>query len=768
MKRIVYLVLLCSPIFIIAQTAPHIIPVPVSLQLTQGSFLLDAKVAINAPANAEIKRVTDVFDASVKQVTGVALQTNKVAAKTISFKLDKIGDIGDEGYTLNVTPNKIEVSANTAKGLFYAVQSLLQTLPFSRTNEVAAIPCMQVKDYPRFKWRGMMLDVSRHFFSPELVKEFIDLLSMYKMNTLHWHLVDGAGWRIEIKKYPRLTEQAAWRIDDRGKPWNWAELEFNKDRTKATYGGYYTQEQAKQIVAYAKARNVNVVPEIEMPGHSEAAMAAYPELSCNSKVNFNTVGNFYASKSEGNYCAGNDAAFNFLQDVLTEIINIFPSTYIHVGGDEVDKTSWKHCAKCQARMKAEGLKDENELQSYFIKRIEKFIVSKKRKMIGWDEILEGGLAPEATVMSWRGEEGGIQAAKMQHDVVMTPGSPLYFDHYQGDPETEPLAFGGFNTLKKVYSYEPIPAELPAENAKYILGSQANLWTEQIGTAEHVEYMTLPRMPALAEVLWSPKEKRDWKDFNARLKPHLFGFEQKGIRYSKGNFKVDIKPIMENGNFTISLETENPDAAIYYTLDGSTPTTGSLLYQKPFTVNTSLTVKAVMALQNSIVNTKPAEQSFTFNKATGKNVVYAKPYNKHYAANGPNSLTDGARGTKDISKLWHGFNGDDLIATIDLGDAVSASSITLGCLQNYSQWIFLPKSVKFEVSEDGVNFTEVKVIANTIPATDKAILIHDFTASFEPKKVKAVRVTAKSLGVCPKGHGGEGQPCWIFADEIVVE
>lgn len=768
MKRFVYLVFICSPLFIVAQTTPHIIPVPVNLQLTNGRFLLDGKVGINAPANAEVKRVTDFFTASVKQVTGVALLANKAAAKSIMFKIEKISDIGEEGYTLNVTPSKITVSANTAKGLFYAVQSLLQTLPFSRTNEVAAIPCMQIKDYPRFKWRGMMLDVSRHFFSPELVKEFIDLLSMYKMNTLHWHLVDGAGWRIEIKKYPKLTEQAAWRIDDRGKPWNWSELEFNADRSKATYGGYYTQEQAKEIVAYAKARNVTVVPEIEMPGHSEAAMAAYPELSCNSKVNFNTVGNFYAAKSEGNYCAGNDAAFNFLQDVLTEIINIFPSTYIHVGGDEVDKTSWKHCAKCQARMKAEGLKDENELQSYFIKRIEKFIVSKKRKMIGWDEILEGGLAPEATVMSWRGEEGGIQAAKMQHDVVMTPGSPLYFDHYQDDPETEPLAFGGFNTLKKVYSYEPIPAELPAENAKYILGSQANLWTEQIGTAEHVEYMTLPRMPALAEVLWSPKEKRDWKNFNERLKPHMFGFEQKGIRYSKGNFKVDIKPIMENGNFTISLETENPDAAIYYTLDGSTPTTGSLLYQKPFTVNRSLTVKAVMSLQNSIVNTKPAEQSFTFNKATGKNVVYAKPYSKHYAANGPNSLTDGARGTKDISRLWHGFNGDDLIATIDLGDAVTASSITLGCLQNYSQWIFLPQSVKFEVSEDGVNFSEVKTISNTIPATDKAVLIHDFTASFEPKKVKAVRITAKSLGVCPKGHGGEGQPCWIFADEIVVE
>ncbi len=652
--------------------------------------------------------------------------------------------------------------------MLYGLQSLLQTLPFSRTNDLVEIPSMEVKDYSRFKWRGMMLDVSRHFASPELVKEFIDLLAAYKMNVFHWHLVDGAGWRLEIKKYPKLTQQAAWRVDDLGKSWNWADIQFNADRSKSTYGGYYTQEQVKEIVAYAKARNITVVPEIEMPGHSEAAMAAYPELSCNSKNNFAQSGNFLASKVESNYCAGNDQAFTFLQDVLTEVMAIFPSKYIHIGGDEVDKTSWKHCAKCQARMKTEQLKDEKELQSYFIRRMEKFLVSKNRKMIGWDEILEGGLAPEATVMSWRGEAGGIEAAKMGHDVVMTPGSPYYFDHYQGDPETEPLAIGGFNTLKKVYNYDPIPVELTSEEAKRVLGAQANLWTEYITTAEHVKYMILPRMLALAEVLWSKKEQRDWNNFAERLQPHLVGFEQRGIRYSKGNFKVDIKPVVENNKLFIELDTDQVGAVIYYTTDGSAPSINSIKYEKPFVVNSSMTVKAITVLNNKILSAKPAEQAFTFNKATGKTISYTNANSSHYRANGANTLIDGFRGTKDIGKEWHGFNENDLIATIDLGANTSISSITLGCIQNWSQWIFLPQYVKFEISQDGVIFKEIKTETNFIAASKKDVRIKDFTARFAQQKANFVRVTAKNFKRCPKGHPGEGQSAWLFVDEIMIQ
>lgn len=770
MKNSLFLSFLCLPFFIKAQQTPHIIPQPISMELKSGHFLIDENTVIKMSGNdKETADVARFFSDYVKQVTGFSLAMNNLAkSKIFDFKIEKINEIGEEGYTISVTPTSVVVKANTSKGLFYAVQTLIQTLPFVRTNQVAQIPCMEIKDYPRFQWRGLMLDVSRHFFAPELVKEFIDLLALYKMNVFHWHLTDGTGWRLEIKKYPKLTEQAAWRVDDWGKPWNWAEVAFNADRTKATYGGFYTQEQAKDIVAYAKARNITVVPEIEMPGHSSAAMAAYPELSCNPSVHFGKTGDFFANKVDGNYCPGNDAAFAFIEDVLNEVIAIFPSAYIHIGGDEVEKDSWKKCQKCQNRMQKEGLKNENELQSYFIRRVEKILIAKKRKLIGWDEILEGGLAPEATVMSWRGEAGGIEAAKMKHDVVMSPGTPCYFDHYQGDPETEPLAFGGFNTLKKVYNYEPIPVEMTADDAKYVLGAQANLWTEHISTREGAEYMILPRLPALSEVLWSPKTQRNWLSFNQRLQPHLVGFEQKGLHYSKGNFKVDIKSVVENGKILIALESENTEGVLFYTTDGSMPTIGSTKYEKPFEVNTSMTVKAIMALNNRVMGAKPAEQSFTFNKATGKNVQYTSPNNKNYSANGANTLTDGFRGTKEHGKQWHAFSSNDMVATIDLGANTTASSITLGCLQNYGSWIFLPQWVQFEVSEDGVNFKTIETINNTVPPVSGPTLLKDFRVHFATQKIKTIRITAKSIGVCPKGHPGEGQPAWIFVDEVIVD
>ncbi|MBV4357497.1 glycoside hydrolase family 20 protein [Pinibacter aurantiacus] len=766
-----YILLLACfiPSLIYAQTGPSIIPRPVSMQMKDGSFVLDKDVAVYATSKEKpVQDVVRFFSNYIKQISGLSPVQNKAKTKSIQFSVIKDNELGEEGYKLSVKPSAIIVQANNARGLFYAVQSLMQTLPAVRTNQILQIPCMDITDYPRFKWRGLMLDVSRHFFAPELVKEFIDLLASYKMNVFHWHLVDGAGWRIEIKRYPKLTQQAAWRVDEGNKTWSWGEVQFNADRSKATYGGYYTQEQIKEIVAYAKARQITIVPEIEMPGHSEAAMAAYPELSCTPLSTFGQSGNFYASKAQSNYCAGNDSAFVFLQNVLTEVMALFPSTYIHVGGDEVDKTSWKNCPKCQARMHKEGLKNEEELQSYFMKRIEKFVISKHRKMIGWDEILEGGLAPEATVMSWRGESGGIAAAQQGHNVVMTPGTPCYFDHYQGDPETEPLAIGGFNTLRKVYNYEPIPVELKPDEAVHVLGAQANLWTEYIPTFEHAEYMILPRMLALSEVVWSPKETRNWESFYQRLQPHLFGFEQKGLHYSKGNFKVDIKPTMVNGKLFVTLGSENPQATIRYTTDGSTPNSGSAVYQQPIEINKSVTVKALMAVDKNVVNTKPSEQSFTVNKATGKTVQYENANSRYYAANGPNTLTDGIRGTKEIGKNWHAFNGNDMVATIDFEKQITADSISLGCLQNYGQWIFFPQWVKFEVSSDGKNFTAVDTVINTVPPGDRTSQIQTFVAKFNAQSIRAVRVTAKNLGVCPPGHSGENQPAWLFCDEIIVE
>jgi hexosaminidase len=757
-------------IFLVSVFAGHaqvsIIPQPVSLQVQQGTFLINNQVSIHyAPAFKEIGQAAQLLSKAVQERSGYKLALNAGTGKKITLKIAKLTVPGTEAYTLKVTPNEIEIAANSKAGLVYGIETLLQTLPAIRTNAALQVPCMEVTDYPRFKWRGMHLDVSRHFFSPELVKEYIDLMATYKMNTFHWHLVDDQGWRIEIKKYPKLTETGAWRVDQTDKVWG--SRPQAQPGEKATYGGYYTQEQLKEIVAYAQARNITIVPEIEMPGHVASAIAAYPNLSCKQQPQLPLTGGNYTNMSS-NYCAGNDSVFTFLQDVLKEVMAIFPSQYIHIGGDEVDKGPWKNCSRCQERIKKEGLKNEEELQSYFVKRMEKFLVANHRKMIGWDEILEGGLAPEATVMSWRGEAGGIEAAKMNHDVVMTPGSPCYFDHYQAGPEGEPRAIGGMNTLKKVYSYEPIPAELDATQAKYVLGAQANLWTEFITTAEQVEYMVLPRMLALAEVVWSPKETRDWNGFNQRLQSQFRMFDQKGYHYSKGNFKVDITPVAENGKITVSMSTEALNGTIYYTTDGSEPTIAANKYESPIAVQGKMTIKAATAVNGEIMGAKAAEQSFVLHKASGRPVTYANPISRYYQADGPNTLTNGVRGTLAAGKNWHGISGKDLVATVDLQSVQAVQRIAIGCLQRYSDWIFLPQSVTFEYSADGVNYTNLGTVANNVSASSPAPVIKDFSVQMTPVNARYIRVTAKVIDACPAGHPGAGKPGWVFADELVVE
>ncbi|MBS1627366.1 MAG: family 20 glycosylhydrolase [Bacteroidetes bacterium] len=742
-----------------------IIPKPVSVVMHNGNFVIDAKTTVLFDVyNKELANAIQFFSSSIKEISGIELRKNLHQEKSISFQIKQIPNIGNEGYQLKITSTNITITANSKAGIIYAIQSILQLLPGVRTNAILKLPCVVIEDYPRFEWRGMHLDVSRHFFSPEIIKEYINLMARYKMNIFHWHLVDDQGWRIEIKKYPKLTSVGAWRVDYTNIVWgNRPQAKPNDD---ATYGGYYTQEQIKEIVAYAAQRNITIVPEIEMPGHVASAIAAYPELSCSQKFQLPLTGGNYTNISS-NYCAGNDSVFVFLQNVLTEVMQLFPSKYIHVGGDEVDKTPWKNCIKCQNRIKKEGLKNEEELQSYFMKRIEKFIISKNRKMIGWDEILEGGLAPEATVMSWRGETGGIEAAKQKHNVVMTPGAPCYFDHYQTGPEGEPLAIGGMNTLKNVYDYEPIPKELNNENQKYVLGAQANLWTEFITTAEHVEYMVLPRMLALSEVLWSKKDAKDWIDFNKRLQPSFKYFDQKGFHYNKGNYNVTIKPVSKNNQLVVTLSSEIPGATIVYTTNGTDPNIGSNIYTNPITISTSLTLKAAVVVNNKVMNIKPAEQKFVIHKAVGKNVTYQYPISKYYTADGNNSLTDGITGTFAVNKYWHGINGNDLIATIDLTEIKSITNISINCLQKYADWIFLPRSVLFEVSENGVNYTTVGKDVNNISSSIKEPTIKTFSATFHQENVRYIRVSAYNIKECPKGHPGEGKPAWLFADEIMV-
>lgn len=765
-KKSLILWILLLPFFGIAQQKVSIIPQPVSLSVQDGHFTIDKNTSINFNKNErDLLHAANFFNAFVKNISGETLPYNLKKNKSILLEIKKTAKIGDEGYVLDVTANSIKIVANDKAGIVYGMQSLFQTLPQIRTNAALEVPCMKILDYPQFKWRGMHLDVCRHFFSPDMIKEYIDLLSEYKFNTFHWHLTDDQGWRLEIKKYPKLTSVGAWRADRRGVPW--AESQPTQPGEPTTYGGYYTQQQVRDIVAYAKERNITIVPEIEMPGHSAAAIAAYPYLSCTRQPQLTITGGVYPPGIQSNYCPANDSVFIFLENVLKEVMQLFPSKYIHIGGDEVDKTPWKNDPKCQALIHKLGLKNEDGLQSYFIQRIEKFLIAHHRKLIGWDEILEGGLAPEATVMSWRGESGGIQAAKMHHDVVMTPGTPLYFDHYQAGPAGEPVAIGGFNTLKMVYDYYPVPKELDTSEAKYVLGAQANVWTEFITSREHLEYMVLPRMLALSEVLWTPKSEKNYTDFYRRLQNQFVAFEEKGFHYCPGNFTVAIKPSSENGKLFVTLSSEIPDARIYYTTNGNDPDATSNQYENPIPIDSSVTVKAIIVIHGKVMGVQPAQQKFVMHKAVGKNVTYTNPVSRYYPADGTNTLTDGVRGTTAVNKYWHGLQGKDLIATIDMGNETSIQNITIGCLQHYSDWIFLPQSVTFEISNDGTNFTDLGTVKNAISPDEKSAVIKDFTLNFPAQKTRYIRVTAKNLGVCPKGHPGEGQPAWIFADEIMV-
>lgn len=489
--------------------AISIVPQPVELVVSKGSLDLSKRAPHIQLTSADVS-LAGFLDEFLKTKDAEAGSEPKAKGYPVKLGVNatQVDALGEEGYTLSVSKKGISILANTEAGLFYGIQTLIQLTPVTGTK----IPFVEITDYPRFGYRGLHLDVCRHIFPVEFVKKYIDLLAKHKFNRFHWHLTDDQGWRIEIKKYPKLQQIAAYRsgtvIGHAG--------HSNKYDT-IRYGGYYTQEEVKEVVKYAADRYVTIIPEIEMPGHATAAIAAYPQLGCRGDQvqTERTFGVF-----DPIFCAGQDNTFNFLQDVLTEVMDLFPGTYIHIGGDEAPKTRWKECPHCQKRIKDNGLKDEHELQSYFIRRIEKFVNSKGKRIIGWDEILEGGLAPDATVMSWRGEEGGIAAAKENHDVIMTPGGWCYFDHYQDTSKTEPMSIGGLTPVRKVYTYEPLPAQLTPEQSKHILGAQANLWTEYILSPQHAEYMVYPRACALAEVVWSPKEKRDYLDFLQRMETHL--------------------------------------------------------------------------------------------------------------------------------------------------------------------------------------------------------------------------------------------------------
>lgn len=517
----------------------NIIPQPRNIEHGNGYFKINGRTSIACDTtNSEIFQIAKILQERINTGGDVYLMMDVKTTRNnyISLELCSDTSIGNEGYKLSVNKKSVILKANKPAGLFYGIQTILQLFPADIycKNKVEnldmEIPCVKISDSPEFSWRGMHLDVSRHFFPVEFIKKYIDIIAFHKMNIFHWHLTDDNGWRIEIKKYPDLTNISAWRVDREDKPWR--EREPQKEGEVTTYGGFYTQDEIREIVEYAQRRYVRIIPEIEMPGHTSEVFAAYPQYSCTGKMFTVRPGSYWPNREI--FCAGNDSVFTFIQDILSEVADLFPFEYIHVGGDEADKKRWEECPKCQKRIKSEHLTGEKELQSYFIKRIEEFLISKNKKLVGWDEILEGGIAPEATVMSWRGIEGGIEATTLGHDVIMCPGNYCYFDHYQADPETQPVAIGGFTDLEKVYSFNPVPEGLSETEQKHIIGAQGNVWTEFISTSEHAEYMALPRMTALAEILWTPSDKQNYNDFRKRLDKQFFRFDFLNINYCKDN------------------------------------------------------------------------------------------------------------------------------------------------------------------------------------------------------------------------------------------
>ena len=665
-----------------------------------------------------------------------------------------------ESYRLDVARGKITVTAPDAAGLFYGLQSLGQLAERCGRR----IPAVVIEDAPRFGYRGFMLDVSRHFRDKEFVKRQLDLLARYKFNRFHWHLTDGAGWRIEIKRYPELTAVGSIRkATVVRKEWG------TYDGTP--YGGFYTQDEIRDVVKYAADRGVTVIPEIDLPGHMLAALTAYPELGCTGGP-YEVWGRW--GVADDVLCPGREKTFEFLEGVLTEVMELFPSEYIHIGGDECPKVRWEKCPRCQAKIRQLGLKDDGEhtaehyLQSYVTDRIGKFLAQHGRRIIGWDEILEGRAPSDAVVMSWRGSEGGIAAAKLGHDVIMTPNSHFYFDYYQSlDTDAEPFGIGGYIPMEQVYSYDPAFPELTPEQQKHILGVQANLWTEYVLSDEHLEYMLLPRLAALSEVQWCLPETKDWNRFIGSFRMDEI-YSQMGYEFAKHIFGVTASYAVdpEKGGVVMTLTTQG-GAPIRYTLDGSDPTASSPLYKAPVTIGESCTFKAA-ALREGM-QTPVYARKFDFNKATGRRIALNAAPTLKYTYGGASLLVDGYRGGPVYSNgAWIGFLNEPLDVTIDMQGAKPYSAVTVESLVEKGEWVFPPSSVGVYLSDDGSEFTEAALMSVPQETAGSPDGVKPFKVLFPETSARYLRVVARTVDPIPAWHGAAGQKAHMFVDEIIVE
>lgn len=742
----------------------HIIPQPAVLTSQKGQFVINENTVIVVnEQEGKAATVANLFLKKLQLVTGYQLAINNKESdkNAIIFTLDNTIQ-HEEGYALSVNSNRIIAKAKTAKGLFYAYQTLRQLLPIElekgQLNKTMnwSVPAVEITDSPRFVYRGGHFDVSRHFFDVAAVKMYIDQLAYHKMNYFHWHLTDDQGWRIEIKQYPKLTEIGAFRDATLVGHYNDQPHQFDGER----YGGFYTQEDIKEVIEYAADRFITVIPEIELPGHAQASIAAYPELGCTDEIIKPLQ---IWGVSDHVYCP-TETTFTFLENVLTEVMELFPGKYIHVGGDECPKTKWKESKFCQQLMKQHDLKDELELQSYFIQRMEKFINAQGKQIIGWDEILEGGLAPNATVMSWRGIEGGIEAAKAGHEVVMTPTSHCYLDYYQSDHPAEPLAIGGLLPLEKVYNYEPIPEELSEEEAKYILGTQGNIWTEYIPTVEKLQYMLFPRLSALSEVAWSPKESKDFDQFIPRISVHLNRLKNMGIHTANHLYDLNVSIQPKSGKTEVQLSTLAKDAEIYYTLDETSPTPQSLRYNTPIQVDSDIQMKA-QAFVNGEKKGRAWEQSFKMHKAAGKNIsLITKPHPK-YSGGGNGSVINGVLGSNERygDAEWFGFDGDDFSAIIEMNEGDTLKEVVFRFFKGEGQWIYLPKYIVILTSLDGTDYKKITA-KNNISGEGKVV---ETTIPLDGIQTNFLKIIVENYGIIPEGEQGGGNKSWLFIDEIRV-
>ena len=764
----------------------NIIPKPTSLNVLKGTFTISPATYICAPSK-DYKNSIDFLNDYLQKFYGFKLKVTYQPRSLNTIVLTSSNDeTASTKYDLNVFKTDVTIDASNQQGLFYGIQTLIQLLPIEKKTSLN-IPQVKIEDEPHFSYRGMHLDCGRHFFSVAFIKKYIDYLALHKFNYFHWHLTEDQGWRIEIKKYPRLTKFGAWRngtIIGRYP---------GKGNDGIHYGGFYTQEQIKGIVKYAADRYITVVPEIEMPGHSSAAIASYPELSCfpdEPTIKYYPKQCAWNGDSTGKqveqtwgvfddvYCAGKENTFKFIEDVLDEVMALFPSKYIHVGGDECPKENWKRCPLCQKRIKDEGLKDEHALQSYFIQRIEKYLNSKGRTLIGWDEILEGGLAPNAVVMSWRGEQGGIDAARQNHDVIMTPGGWCYFDHSQSENE-DSVTIGGYTSVEKVYGYDPVPDSLNEEQAKHILGAQGNVWTEYMSNNKKVEYMIFPRMSALSEVLWS--QQKDSADFFKRLMPEFKRYAFWKVNYSKAYFdlKATVLPTEDFNGVYWKIESKvKGDTILFH--DYANQKMDCLIKQfgkKPDTVyiialQTLPYVKRILCsdtygytLIKKNVETPLFLQDFKLNKATGKKITLANPPSKNYPGDGAFTLVNGIQNEKGLArtKEFLGFQGTDCEAVIDLGKTDSIKNVKVHILNQVASWIWRPAYVEIFSSNDGTNFTSIGLTDDVSTLTGNGVLEKSFTNV----TTRYVKVLVKNWGEIPQGNPGAGSKPWLFVDEIEV-